>query len=66
MLLLVLQKDGREGFAGIQPHLTLHQIRKTDLSVPFDDDSTKKEQEADCVFCPGRFSEEHKGGEWIL
>jgi len=24
---LVLQKDGREGFAGIQLHLTLHQIR---------------------------------------
>jgi hypothetical protein len=25
-LLLILQKDEREGFAGIQPHLTLHQI----------------------------------------
>jgi hypothetical protein len=27
MLFLVLQKDGREGFAGIQLHLTLHQIQ---------------------------------------
>jgi hypothetical protein len=26
MLFLVLQNDGREGFAGIQPDLTLHQI----------------------------------------
>ena len=26
MLFLVLQKDGREGFAGIQIHLTLYQI----------------------------------------
>ena len=26
MLFLVLQEDGREGFAGIQLHLTLHQI----------------------------------------
>jgi hypothetical protein len=27
MFFLVLQKDGREGFAGIQLRLTLHQIR---------------------------------------
>jgi len=27
MLFLVLQKDGREGFAGIELRLTLHQIR---------------------------------------
>jgi hypothetical protein len=27
MLFLVFQKDGREGFAGIQLRLTLHQIR---------------------------------------
>jgi hypothetical protein len=27
MLYLVLQKDGREGFSGIQLRLTLHQIR---------------------------------------
>jgi len=27
LLFLVLQKDGREGFAGLQLRLTLHQIR---------------------------------------
>jgi hypothetical protein len=27
MFFLVLQKDGKEGFAGIQLRLTLHQIR---------------------------------------
>ena len=32
----------------------------TDLAVPFSDDSTEgdKEQDADCVFCTGRFSKE--------
>jgi len=33
MLFLVLQKEGREGFAGIQLRLTLHQIRT--LTWPF-------------------------------
>jgi len=38
----------------------------TDLAVPFDDDSTEEEEEdAACVFCTGRFSEDHKGEEWI-
>jgi hypothetical protein len=37
----------------------------TDLAVPFDDDSTEKEQDADCVYCTGRFSKDHKGEEWI-
>ena len=34
-----------------------------DLSVPFADDLTAedKEQDADCVFCTGRFSEDHNG-----
>jgi len=31
MLFLVLQKDGREGFAGIQLRLTLHHIRRLTL-----------------------------------
>jgi len=34
----------------------------TDLAVPFTDDSTEEEEEeqdADCVFCTGRFSEVH-------
>ena len=31
----------------------------TDLNVPFADDSTEaEEQDAECVFCTGRFSEE--------
>jgi len=36
----------------------------TDLVVPFYDDP-KEEQEADCVYCTGRFSEDQKGEEWI-
>ena len=37
-----------------------------DLPVPCADDSTKElEQDADCVHCTGRFSEEHHGEEWI-
>ena len=33
----------------------------TDLAVPFADDSMEgdEERDADCVFCTGRFSEEH-------
>jgi len=26
---------------------------------------TEEEQDADCVFCTGRFSEERNGEEWI-
>ena len=37
----------------------------TDLAAPFDDDPTEEEQEADCVYCIGRFSEDQKGEEWI-
>jgi len=35
----------------------------TDLAVPFADDSKEgdEEQDADCVFCTGRFSEDHNG-----
>jgi len=35
----------------------------SDLAVPFADDSTEEdeEQKADCVFCTGRFSEDHNG-----
>jgi predicted nucleic acid binding AN1-type Zn finger protein len=35
----------------------------TDLAVPFANDSTGggEEQDADCVFCTGRFSEDHNG-----
>jgi hypothetical protein len=36
----------------------------TDLTVSFADDSTEKgEQDADCVFCTGRFSEDRTGEE---
>ena len=66
MLFLVLQKDGREGFAGIQPLLTHLSDSDTDLTVPFADDSTEEEEkDTDCVFCTGRFSEEHNRGEWM-
>jgi hypothetical protein len=37
----------------------------TDLTIPFAEDSTKdEEQDADCVFCTGRFSEDHIVEEW--
>jgi hypothetical protein len=37
----------------------------TDLTVPFADVSTEEEQDAECVFCIGRLSEDHNGGQWI-
>jgi len=38
----------------------------TDLTVHFADDSKEEEeQDADCVFCTGRFSEDHNGEEWM-
>jgi hypothetical protein len=39
----------------------------TELVVPLADDSTEEdeEQEADCVFCTGRSSEDDNGEEWI-
>jgi len=38
----------------------------TDLAVPFADDSTEEEeQDADCVYRTGRFSEDHNGEEWM-
>jgi len=65
MLFLVLLKDGREGFAGIELRLTLSDS-DTDLAVPFADDLTEEEeQDTDCAFCTGRFSEDHNGEEWI-
>jgi hypothetical protein len=35
----------------------------TDVAVPFADDSMEgdEEQDADCVFCTGRLSEDHNG-----
>jgi hypothetical protein len=39
----------------------------TEMAVPVADDSTEKdgEQDADCVFCTGRFSEDHNEEGWI-
>ena len=38
----------------------------SDLTVLFADDSTEEEeQDADCVLCTGRFSENHAVEEWI-
>jgi len=36
----------------------------TDLAVRFDDDATE-EEDADCVYCTGRLSEDHKGEECL-
>ena len=38
-----------------------------DLAVPFANDSTEEgeEQDADCVFCTGRFFEDHNGEDQI-
>ena len=33
----------------------------TDLAVPLDDNSTEEEQDADCVYCTGHFSEDQNG-----
>jgi hypothetical protein len=62
MLFLVLQKYGRERFAGIRLRLTLSQV-----PLPLADDSTDvdEEKEADCMFCTGHFPEDHNGEEWI-
>jgi hypothetical protein len=66
MFVLALQKDVREGFARIQLRLTLPSDSDTELAVPFADDSTtEEEQDADCVFCTGRFSEDHSGEDWL-
>jgi hypothetical protein len=36
----------------------------TDLTVPFADDSTEEEEkDADCMYCTGRFSEDHNKGQ---
>jgi len=38
----------------------------TDLAVPYADDWTEEEeQDSDCVYCTGRFSEDQYGEEWI-
>jgi hypothetical protein len=38
----------------------------TKLTVHLANDSTEEdEQDADCVYCTGRVSEDHKGQEWI-
>jgi len=38
----------------------------THLTLPFANDSTvEEEQDADCVYCTGRFSEDHNVEEWI-
>jgi len=37
----------------------------TDLAVPVDDVWTEEEEYADCVYCTGRFSEDHKGEEGL-
>jgi hypothetical protein len=66
MLILILKKDGREGFAGTQLRLSFHQIRTLTLTVPFAEDSTEEEEQgACCVYSTGRFSEDHNRGEWI-
>jgi len=38
-----------------------------EATFPFADDSTEEveEQDADCVFCTGRVSEDHNGENWI-
>jgi hypothetical protein len=38
----------------------------TELTVPLVNDSTEEdEQDADCVHCTGRFSEDRNGEDWI-
>ena len=66
MLFLVLQKNGREWFAGIQLRLKTPSDSDTDLTAPFADDSTEEdEQDAECEFSTDRVSEGHNVEEWI-
>jgi hypothetical protein len=67
MLFLVLQTDGREGFAGTQLRPTFLSDSDAELAVPLADDSTEgsEEQDTNGLFCTGRFSEDHNGEEWI-
>jgi len=62
MLFLVFQKDARVCWDPTLSDTPSHS--DTDLAVPFADDSKEGdgEQDADCVFCSGRFSE-HNNGE---
>ena len=59
----LLKKDGRYGVRGDPAPSDTPSHSDTDLAVPFADDSTDgdEEQDADCVFCTGRFSEDHNG-----
>jgi len=44
----------------------LHSCDAVFQAVPFADDSTEQvDQDADCVFCTGRFSEVHNAEEWV-
>ena len=38
-----------------------------ELTIPLADDATEegKEQDVNCLYCTGRFSEDHNGGDWI-
>ena len=66
MLSLVLQNYGGEGLAGIYLRLTLHQIRTLTYTVAlFLEDNSTNEEDAECVFCTGRLSEDHKGEELV-
>jgi hypothetical protein len=65
MLFLVLQKDGRVVCRDPTPSSTPSDS-DTDPTVPFAGDSTdEEEQDADCVFRTGRFSEDHNVEKWI-
>jgi hypothetical protein len=66
MLFLILQKGGREWFAGSQLRLTFLTF-DTELAVPLADDSTEGDEKQDdaCVFRTARFSEDHNGKERI-
>jgi len=63
MFFLILQKGRREGFFRDPTPSDIPSDSDTDLAVPFADDLTEKdeEQDAECVFCTGRFSEDHNG-----
>jgi len=67
MLFLVLQKRRKRRVWRDQTPSDTPSDSDTDLDVLFTDDSTEEddEQNADYLFCTGRFSEDHNGEEWI-
>jgi hypothetical protein len=67
MLFLVLQKNRKRKICRHPTPPDTPSNSDTDIAVPFIDDSTEenKEQDADCVFCTGRYFEDHSEEDYM-